>query len=201
MKRPPRLTNAGVVSCVAYVLSSNNERRHLSLPERAAATALTLATDGHRENGRWKRGAVPDIGESPNKTSTWQAHMRDSGTVLDNAPELLPQVAAGQLALDAAVRQATEIREEKKRRAELPDDLGVLVDNGELTINDALRRSALAPRYADLVSEGRLNIPAGVRSLRRSRATFVPTVRRSARDRLRARSTRCRVVRPRLRRR
>lgn len=142
---------------IAFVLSSNNERRHMTLPERAAATALTLATNGHRENGRWARGTVslnPDLPEA----NAWRLAMATAGTVLDHAADLLPKVAAGTLALDAAYQQAKKIRDEKERRAELPDDLGVLVDNGELTILDALRRAVLTPRYAVLVAEGRLDL-------------------------------------------
>lgn len=141
---------------VARVLSANNERRHLSLPERAAATALTLATDGHRSNGRWTRGTVPVITESGN--NTWLNLVSRAGLVLDHAPDLLPQVAAGEIALDAAVKQASEIRDTKKRRAELPDDLGALVDAGQVTLVDALRRAALPDRYAGLVGEGGLDL-------------------------------------------
>lgn len=143
---------------VGYVLSANNERRHLTLPQRAAATALTLATEGHRLMGRWRKGTIPDApGNSSGSVSTgWYQRVAEAGTVLDNAPDLLPKVAAGTLALDAALRKASEIRETKKRRAELPDDLGALVDAGELTIPDALRRAKLPERYARLVAAGDL---------------------------------------------
>lgn len=143
---------------VAYVLSANNERRHMSLPERAAATALTLATNGHRQDGRWTYGKVSETSPDSQDLGNWTECMRRAGLVLDHSPDLLPRVAAGNLALDAAVREATAKREERKRRAELPEDLGVLVDNGELTINDALRRAKLTARYAALVAEGRLTI-------------------------------------------
>lgn len=142
---------------VARVLSANNERRHLSLPERAAATALTLATNGHRENGRWKRGSVPEVAITESR-NTWQDAVRQAGLVLDHLPDLLQKVAAGEVALDAAVRKATEVRDTKKRRAELPDDLGALVDAGELSVGDALRRAKLAPRYAALVASGDLDL-------------------------------------------
>jgi hypothetical protein len=145
---------------VSLVLSENNERRHLSLPERAAATALTLATEGQRENGKWKYGTVsataPERSESG--ASGWTQRMAEAGVVLDHAAELLPKVAAGNMALDAAVQQANKIRDEKKRRAELPDDLGVLVDSGELTIPIALRRAKLSSRYGALVASGDLNL-------------------------------------------
>jgi hypothetical protein len=61
---------------------------------RAMATALTLATDAKRRNGRWQRGSLPaGNGESPN--STWQAAMKQAGAVLDHAPDLAPQVVSG----------------------------------------------------------------------------------------------------------
>jgi hypothetical protein len=144
---------------VGYVLSANNERRHLSLPQRAAATALTLAEGGYRQaNSRWVHGAVPDGNGNPESGKTWQNAMSQAGTVLDHAPDLLPKIAAGRLALDAAVKQANQIREEKARRAELPDDLGALVDAEELTIPEALRRAKLPDRYAKLVGSGDLDL-------------------------------------------
>lgn len=144
---------------IAFVLSANNERRHLSLPQRAAATALTLATNGHRSNGRWRRDSVPQdpaITESGN--SGWLQRMTEAGLVLDHLPDLLPRVAAGDIALDDAYRRAVAARDEKKRRAELPDDLGALVDAGELTITDALRRAKLPDRHAALVASNDLTI-------------------------------------------
>jgi hypothetical protein len=87
------------------VLSANNERRHLSLPEGAAATALTLGAVGARVNGRWQRGSVPDIDGSVNKGS-WSQRMKEAGLVIDHLPDLLPGVASGVMALDAAVNEA-----------------------------------------------------------------------------------------------
>jgi hypothetical protein len=144
---------------IAYILSANNERRHLSLPERAAATALTLAADGRRENGRWKRGSVPEgeKGESAPK-ETWKRRMTEAGLVLDHAPELLPQVAAGELALDAAVKEAAQRREQQAQLGGLPIDLRALVEAEELAMADALRRTKLSERYAKLVAAGELSL-------------------------------------------
>ncbi len=74
----------------------------MSLPERAAAVALTLATEGRRVNGRWERGSVPEAPDSGGSANTWQARMKDAGLVLDHAPDLLPQVRDGDLARHAA---------------------------------------------------------------------------------------------------
>lgn len=142
---------------VAYVLSSN-ERRHMTLPERAAAVALTLAADGRRHNGRWKYGAVNETAPESHNRGNWTEYMRRAGLVLDHAPDLLPQVAAGILALDAAVNEATRVREQKAQLAGLPADLRTLVEAREVTIADALRRAALAERYTNLVASGDLSL-------------------------------------------
>lgn len=64
------------------------------------ATALVLAKDGRRENGRWKRGSVA-IGESPN-SETWRDALKRAGVVLDFKSDLArydlvarPDVAVG----------------------------------------------------------------------------------------------------------
>ena len=145
---------------VAYILSANNERRHLSLPQRAAATALTLAQDGRRKGGKWDYGTVSESepnGKDLNRSS-WKVHMAHAGTVLDHCPELLPKVAVGEVALDAAVKEATEIRKDKEQRKDLPNDLGALVDAGELSMGEALRRAALPPDYRDRVASGAVTL-------------------------------------------
>jgi hypothetical protein len=143
---------------VAYVLSANNERRHLSLPERAAATALTLATNGHRKNERWTYGKVAETSPDSKDSKNWTTYMAMSGVVLDHVPGLLQNVADGHDSLDSIYRYALQIRDEKARRTELPDDLGVLVDAGELSLDLALRRAKLPERYARLVASGDLDL-------------------------------------------
>jgi hypothetical protein len=139
-----------------YVLSTN-ERRHMSLPERAAATALTLATNGGRENGRWKRGSVP--ADSTGSGNSWQARMTDTGLVLDYLGEgRLRRVAEGKEALDAAVNAAKKAKAEQARVKDLPDDLRTLVETGDLTVADAERRHRLTDRYAKLVAAGDLSL-------------------------------------------
>jgi hypothetical protein len=141
-----------------YVLSTN-ERRHMSLPERAAATALTLATNGGRAKGRWKRGSVPDNPESRNSGKTWADAMTSAGLVLDYLGEgRLRRVAEGKEALDAAVNAAKKTKAEQARVKDLPDDLRTLVETGDLTIADAERRHLLTDRYAKLVAAGDLSL-------------------------------------------
>ena len=73
----------------------------------SAATALTLATDGKRENGRWERGAVKgtEPTNSGSANNSWSCRMRDAGLVFDYlGAERLKHVANGQEALDAAAQ-------------------------------------------------------------------------------------------------
>jgi hypothetical protein len=89
---------------------------------RAMATALVLAEDGRRHDGRWKRGSVlgVDVTESRN---TWKDALRAAGLVIDHAPELAEQVVAGELALDAAYRQAEERRDAGRAKQESEERL------------------------------------------------------------------------------
>lgn len=146
---------------VAYVLSANNERRHLSLPERAAATALTLATNGKRENGRWEYGAVSatEPENTGSRKSTWSDAMRLAGLVFDFlGAERLRRVAEGKEALDAAVQHARQAKAEQARIKDLPDDLRALVEADELTVSEAERRARLSERYAALVAAGDISL-------------------------------------------
>jgi hypothetical protein len=112
--------------------------------------ALTMGS-GLRENGRWVRGSVPAAPEGEAEadgsyrsiTTTWQLHMAHAGFVLDHAPELLSQVAAGSLALDAAVKdvkdqleaaanEETARQQEREAIAGLPADLRALVTSDQL---------------------------------------------------------------------
>ncbi|MCL1800462.1 MAG: ParB N-terminal domain-containing protein [Promicromonosporaceae bacterium] len=94
----------------AFVLSANVHRRHIAESLRAAATVLVLNDAGKRKNGRWEYGSI-----GTNSTnSSWRQRVKEATLVLDHAPELLPEIASGALALDAALKQANE-----KRNAEL----------------------------------------------------------------------------------
>lgn len=150
---------------VAYVLSANNERRHMSLPERAAATALTLATEGHRQNGKWARGSVPDAPEST-RSRTWADAMMRAGVVLDQLQaDVLRAIATGERALDDAYTEARRAKQRTDRLRELGTDLAALVESGVIDLDEAERRADEAARVAGLpddlaerVRDGHLDI-------------------------------------------
>ncbi|MBF6285399.1 hypothetical protein [Nocardia cyriacigeorgica] len=97
-----------------YVIDCNSSRRHMSTGARAMSTALVLAADGRRGDGRWRRGSV-DIGDSSN-IDAWRKALNNAGTVLDHAPALAQEVVDGNLALDAAYRKACEARDAERRK-------------------------------------------------------------------------------------
>lgn len=112
----PDLEVCGFEDVAAYILSANVARRHQSTGSRAMSTALVLADDGRRENGRWKRGSVvanPEI-----RNSAWSDLMLKAGAILDHAPDLAGAVVAGTLALDAAHREAEQRRDAERRKLE-----------------------------------------------------------------------------------
>jgi ParB-like nuclease domain len=108
-----------------FVIDANVARRNMSTGARVMATALVLAADGRRSDGRWVYGAL-ESHESVQSRS-FAVRLREAGIVLDYTPNLAPQVVTGQLTLNAAFGQADAIRqsaeaekiaerEEKKRR-------------------------------------------------------------------------------------
>lgn len=125
-----------------FVLSVNVARRHQSTGSRAMSTALVLADAGKRENGRWKRGALPDSTESRN---TWQAAMTQAGLILDFMPEAASAVVTGTTSLDAAYKEAERRREYEREALEEQERI-------EAEEADALKKLAdLAPDYLNKV--------------------------------------------------
>lgn len=100
-----------------YVIDANSSRRHMSTGARAMATALVLVDDGRRDNGRWKRGSVLGNDGSANN-GAWSTRLKEAGVVLDHYPDLADHVVSGQLALDAALRQAEQARDAERHRLE-----------------------------------------------------------------------------------
>lgn len=97
-----------------YVLDANITRRNMTTGQRAMATALVLEADGRRTNGRWKRGSV-DITGSGNSDTQWNQRLTEAGIVLDFKPDLAARVIDGSLALDAAYKEANEIKQSEER--------------------------------------------------------------------------------------
>lgn len=97
-----------------YVLDANITRRNMTTGQRAMATALVLEADGRRANGRWKRGSIAITG-SGNSDTQWNQRLTEAGVVLDYAPALAGRVLDGTLALDAAYKEANEIKQSEER--------------------------------------------------------------------------------------
>lgn len=117
-----------------YVIDCNVTRRNMSTGARAMATALVLAEDGRRNDGRWKRGSV-DIGGSAN-ISDWQSRLKECGVILDHAPDLAEAVVNGALALDAAYKQAHDRRNEQARKAAQEEALAKREAEAEKFVRD-----------------------------------------------------------------
>ena len=134
----------------ALILSANVARRHQSTGSRAMSTALVLADVGKRENGRWAHKAVEAAGnEEISSFSTWRSLMQRAGTILDHAPDLAPAVVSGDMALDAAYREA-----EKRRDAERQ----LLAEQERMDAEEAEARARLeeiAPEYLERYESAR----------------------------------------------
>lgn len=108
----------------AYSRSVNLWRRNLTTGQRAASCAISLIAEGKRRDGRWERGSVPgevsDTHESVSSSESWANAMAQAGTVADwsNDHDLLNAVRDGELALDAAYRQAKARREKAEWEAD-----------------------------------------------------------------------------------
>lgn len=98
-----------------YVIDCNVTRRNMSTGARAMATALVLAHDGRRENGRWRRGSVANGQESISDASAWVKAMKWAGTVLDFKPDLAESVVTGDITLNDAFEQAKAIKDSAER--------------------------------------------------------------------------------------
>lgn len=95
---------------IGAFVRSRNMRRHQSVGSLAMSTALSMARDNLRADGRWKRGAV-DTSGSGNSGSQWNQRLSEAGTVLDWLPDVADQVVAGTMALDAAYSAAKAKRD------------------------------------------------------------------------------------------
>ncbi len=149
---------------IALVVSANIARRHMTTGQRAMATALTLADNGHRANGRWRRGDVDFTNGTDSDRSTWKARLAEAGVVLDHAPDLAPLVVAGTVVLSAAVTTARQRRAEAESEQARMDrldaawpDLAAHVRDESLTLTEA----EAAARQRDADREDRIRRNAG----------------------------------------
>lgn len=97
-------------SDIGAFVRSRNMRRHQSVGSLAMSTALSMARDNLRADGRWKRDAVA-INGSVNSQSAWRQRIKEAGVVLDWLPDVAEQVVSGTLALDAAYAAAKTKRD------------------------------------------------------------------------------------------
>jgi hypothetical protein len=135
---------------VYFTVEVNAERRHLTTGQKAMAVAIGLMDAGMRGNGRWKRGSVPTGARS--SAHAWAQQVSAAGVILDHVPELADSVLDGAAALDAAWKQAVDVRDRTKRLAEVGPDLAILVADGVLTLEDAEQRVADELRIAGLAA-------------------------------------------------
>lgn len=136
----------------AFVLSVNVTRRHMTTGQQAMSTALVLSDAGKRNNGKWAYGSISNVEDSPR--STWIKHMSIAGFVLDHADDLASAVVAGEIALDAAFREA-----EKRRDAERQN----LAEQERIEAEEAdarKRLTELAPEYLDRYEDARVAFTA-----------------------------------------
>jgi hypothetical protein len=130
----------------AFVLSQNVARRHLSTGQQAMSTALVLVDDGHRSEGRWARGSVP-ADTSGSGSRQWAQRMAEAGTILDHAPDLADAVVSGDLALDAAYRQAEQRRDAERQRLEREERIAAEEADARAFVEES------APDLAELVGD------------------------------------------------
>ena len=125
---------------VPFIIAKNADRRHMTNGAKAMTTAVVLADAGYRKNGRWKYGALSESTGS----GGFQNRLREAGLVLDFAPSLASAVIAGDKSLDAARKEAEEVKNRSDSDTERMDslkseaaDLAAKVKAGEFTLAEA----------------------------------------------------------------
>lgn len=134
---------------MSIIIAANVHHRFLTTGQRAMAVAVELVEKEMRQNGRWKKGSLPEAQDNQGTLNigAWREAMKCAGVVLDYRPDLADSVLAGE-SLDVAYKQAKEEKdrregeeaETRKRRARssvLPNDLAALVDSGVRDLDDA----------------------------------------------------------------
>jgi ParB-like chromosome segregation protein Spo0J len=140
----PKFTSFGGVDALAFVLSENLHRRHLSESQRAMVAAkLANMRQGHRSDkqpsANWQKVSATDAAKSLNVSERSVA--RAVEIKKNGAPELVAKVEAGEITVNEAERVA-HLGHEAQRRI-------VAVDNKQSRMNmteKALNASAGAKR-------------------------------------------------------
>jgi ParB-like chromosome segregation protein Spo0J len=134
-KVQPTTTELNGVDPIAYIISTNINRRHMTKGQRAMAVAMI-----HPNSAKLKRAGSGSVGTTE-LSAGYLAHAR---TVLKWAPELSAAVLAGAESLDRAYAVAAD----RKAKAEQPErrlaalraidpDLADKVGEEQLTLDDA----------------------------------------------------------------
>ena len=131
----PRLVELNGQDPVAYVLSSNVARRHLTKGQRAIATAMLYPNAAKLKRKGSRSGEIPD-----QLDAGYLSHAR---TVLRASPDLAANVLSGARSLDDAYSEV--LRLQKATQA----------DEARLA-----RLTEAAPDLAELVREQRINLTA-----------------------------------------
>ncbi|MER5348933.1 ParB/RepB/Spo0J family partition protein [Kitasatospora sp. NPDC002551] len=134
----PTFTTYTGTDQVAYILSANVHRRHISAGQRAMVQAMYLSLSGHSLRTHAKLHAIS------------RTRLSLANTVLKTAPDLADRVRDGKLPLDTAA----DIARERKAKAD-----------AEQAAYDSLRR--YAPDLAVRVTEGDLALDAATHELGR----------------------------------
>jgi len=159
---------------IPFIVEVNAERRHLTTGQRAMATAIGLVEAGQRRNGRFERGSVPDQ-TGGSAISEWKRRVSEAGLVLDHASKLADPVLRGDLALDAAHKEAATSRDRTARIAELDEQLAALVRADVISLDDAEQRVRDEARIAALPEDLAARVQGGGLAL--SEAEVIATER------------------------
>lgn len=154
--REPTFTTLNGQDPVAFILSANVARRHLTKGQQAMAVARALLFFKNRSAAE----AAQAVGVSRSRVAY-------AVTILDHAPDLADAVLAGDLPLNDAYEQARQAKLAAEGRSAEAARLQVQME----------RLRAEAPDLADLVQEGRLTLAAA--------STEITERKREAREYLR----------------
>jgi hypothetical protein len=143
----PRFVTLNGADPVAYILSANVHRRHISAGQRAmiAVVALGIDSEDFLRSKNAKEIAARMAAAS-------QARISQARTVGIYAPELADQVRAGTLSLNEAYEEAKDLKAQRESREkaaaesaktlamlrEVAPDLAELVDTEQMPLREAL---------------------------------------------------------------